>query len=595
MTIQTRLSTLIRTALLALALVAAALPASLPAQADGVTFTALSAGAFHTCALTSTGEVMCWGENTSSQLGTNASGGFSATPVAVGGLSGVAAVDGGGLFTCALTAGGAVLCWGGNSAGQLGNGSTINSSQPAPVAGLSSGVAAISAGTNHTCALTSSGGVQCWGLNNYGQLGDGSTSNRATPVAVVGLDSGVLAISAGSFHTCAVLATGGVTCWGLNQSGQLGNGSVFYQSATPVDVLDLGAAIASISAGYAHTCGVASNGAGKCWGLGYRGQLGDGSGYGGEAPLDVDATATGAFGAIDASQWEHTCGVTQAGGAFCWGANDLGQLGNGDFADSFVPAPVSGLDRGTVSVSAGSLHACALTAVGTVKCWGANGAGQLGNGTAADSNVPVDVALPAAPDTIAPSIAISAPTATTYLLNQPVAAAYSCDDGAGSGVQACVGAVANGAAVDTASTGSKTFTVNATDNAGNTASLSVAYSVGYAFSGFLQPIDNPNTVNTGRAGRTYPVKWQLLDSNGALIGSLAAVSSVTYQPTACSAFGSAPSDPLATMTTGGTSLRYDATAGQYVYNWATPQAPGCYTLFLTLDSGQVFPAYFQLR
>lgn len=595
MTTKSRFSTLVRTAVLALALLAAVLPASVPAHAEDVTFTALSAGAFHTCALTSTGEVMCWGENTSSQLGSNASGSYSATPVAVGSLAGVTAIDGGGLFTCALTAGGAVSCWGGNSAGQLGNGSTSTSSLPAPVAGLSSGVTAISAGTNHTCALTSSGGVQCWGLNNHGQLGDGSTSNRATPVAVTGLDSGVLAVSAGSFHTCAVLAAGDVKCWGLNQSGQLGNGLVFYQSPTPVDVLDLGAAMASISAGYAHTCGVTSSGAGKCWGLGYRGQLGDGSGYGGEIPVDVDATTTGAFGAIDASQWEHTCGLTQAGGAFCWGANEFGQLGNGDFVDSFVPAPVSGLGSGIVAVSAGSLHACALTAAGTVKCWGANSAGQLGNGTTTDSNVPVDVVFPANQDTTAPSIAISAPTATTYLLNQPVTAAYTCDDGAGSGVQACVGSVANGAAIDTASAGSKTFTVNATDYAGNTASQSLTYGVGYAFSGFLQPIDNPNTVNTGRAGRTYPVKWQLLDANGAPIGSLAAVSSITYQPTACSAFGSAPSDPLATAATGGTSLRYDATANQYVYNWATPQAPGCYTLFLALDSGQVFPAFFQLR
>ena len=349
-------------------------PVPIPAPNAAAAISANGNG--HTCALTTSGAVKCWGNNWIN--------GRHLTPVDVVGLdSGVAAVSAGGYHTCALTTSGAVKCWGINWYGQLGINSTTTTAHltPVDVVGLDSGVAAISAGGYHTCALTTSGAVKCWGANWYGQLGDGTTTDCYTPVDVVGLDSGVAAISAGGGYTCALTTSGAVKCWGW------GAGSL-----TPADKVGLDGGVAAISAGAVHTCALTTSGAVKCWGANYSGELGDGTTTGRYTPVDV-VGLDGGVAAISAGGG-HTCALTTSGAVKCWGGNSVGQLGDGTTTGRYTPVDVVGLDSGVAAISAGGgdgFHTCALTTSGTVKCWGINQYGQLGDGTTTKRYTPVDV------------------------------------------------------------------------------------------------------------------------------------------------------------------------------------------------------------
>ncbi|GIV88960.1 MAG: chromosome condensation regulator RCC1 [Chloroflexus sp.] len=361
-------------------------PVAVSGLPSGVT--AIAAGDYHTCALTGSGGVMCWGNNSDGQLGDGTTT-DSSTPVAVSGLpSGVTAIAAGRLHTCARTSSGGVWCWGANGAGQLGDGSFTSRSTPVAVSGLPSGVTAIAAGWGHTCALTSSGGVWCWGGNYSGQLGDGTTTARSTPVAVSGLPSGVTAIAAGVVHTCARTSSGGVWCWGYNSSGQLGDGTTTARS-TPVAVSGLGSGVTAIAAGNYHTCALTSSGGMRCWGRNNDGQLGDGSYTARSTPVAVSGLGSGVT-AIAAGNY-HTCALTGSGGVRCWGANSDGQLGDGLYTDSSTPVAVSGLGSGVTAIAAGGFHTCARTSSGGVRCWGRNDSGQLGDGTMTDRGTPVAV------------------------------------------------------------------------------------------------------------------------------------------------------------------------------------------------------------
>ena len=327
--------------------------------------------------------------------------------------------------TCAVTSGGGVKCWGGNTFGQLGNGSTANSSTPVDVAGLTSEVRTIAAGGSHTCALTNGGGVKCWGANYKGQLGNGSTANSRSPVDVTGLTSGVSAIAAGLYHTCAVTSGGGAKCWGLGNVGQLGSGST--GSRTPVDVAGLTSGVSAIAAGGRHTCAVTSGGGAKCWGANGSGQLGNGATGGiSSSPVDV-AGLTSGVRAITAGESDDTCAVTSGGGAKCWGANGYGVLGNGSKTGGFssTPVDVAGLTSGVSAIAAGWFHTCALMNTGDAKCWGLNNGGQLGNGSkTTHSLTPVDVLLSLS---AAPKLTLGGASPQRLLAKKGITVTASCD------------------------------------------------------------------------------------------------------------------------------------------------------------------------
>jgi len=366
--------------------VASPTPVDVAGLTSGVA--AIAAGGFHTCALTTAGGVKCWGANGEGQLG-NGSATTSLTAVNVSGLaSGVAAITTGGYHTCVLTTAGGVKCWGGNGNGQLGNNSTAANPTPVDVAGLTSGAAAVAAGDFHTCAMTTAGGMKCWGDNGNGQLGNNSIATSLIPVDVMGLAAGVAAIAPGGFHTCALTASGGVKCWGANSNGQIGNGST-TDSHTSVDVAGLSSGVAAVATGGFHTCALTAAGGAKCWGADGEGQLGNGTATDSLTPVDVTGLASGL--AAIATGGYHSCALTSAGGIKCWGADGNGQLGNGLTTANPTPVDVTGLTSGVAAIAAGAYHTCALTAAGGVKCWGSNGDGQLGNGSTTDSSTPVDV------------------------------------------------------------------------------------------------------------------------------------------------------------------------------------------------------------
>jgi alpha-tubulin suppressor-like RCC1 family protein len=352
---------------------------------------AVVAGASHTCALTGSGGVKCWGSNNNGQLGDGTTVGRT-TPVDVNGLtSGVLAIAAGAGHTCALTSAGGVKCWGSNLSGQLGDGTTTQNGTPVDVNGLVSGVAAIAAGYHHTCALTDAGIVKCWGGNSSGQLGDGTTTQHSTPADVGGLPL-VIRLAAGNIHTCAVTASGGVKCWGWNMFGQLGDGTTTQRTA-PVDVVGLTSGIAEISTGDIHTCVLTDSGAVKCWGDNTSGQLGDGTTTRRTAPVEVSELTSGITGIAASTLSYHTCAVTAIGGAKCWGSNRSGQLGDGTTTNRTSPVDVSGLTRDAITITSGREHTCAVmnSSQRVIKCWGGNGGGQLGDGTTVGHGTPTNL------------------------------------------------------------------------------------------------------------------------------------------------------------------------------------------------------------
>ena len=358
----------------------------------------LAARSYHTCARTSAGEVYCWGYNAFGQLGIGTTGREKGTPQKVKGLPVAKELAAGSYHTCARTSAGEVYCWGNNDYGQLGINSTSWAlASPQQVQGLTGAVELV-AGSEHTCALTSTGEVYCWGNNDYGQLGIGTTGGEyGTPQVVIDNPLvGTVELAAGNAHTCALTSGGAVYCWGRNDSGQLGIGSTGEKYGTPQQVQGLPVAV-ELAAGRYHTCARTSAGV-YCWGLNTNGQLGIGSTSGAFTPQQVKGVGGNGFlsGVVElAAGWQHTCArtSTDAGGeVYCWGSNDYGRLGRGSTGgSSSTPQKVKNPDgtgtgflSGVVELAAGYQHTCARTSTeagGEVYCWGSNAYGKLGIGS----------------------------------------------------------------------------------------------------------------------------------------------------------------------------------------------------------------------
>jgi alpha-tubulin suppressor-like RCC1 family protein len=394
-------------------------PSPVEVQGLGAAISAIGLGGQHSCAITNAGGLKCWGLSNYGQLGSTTAADFRPLPGDVAGLgTTVTSVVGGDQQTCALTAAGGVKCWG--------NGSTT----PSDVSGLTSGVTMIAAGRLHTCALVG-GGVKCWGTNTSGQLGNGTLVNSGTPVNVSGLSSGVAAISSGGRHTCALNTGGGVKCWGENEFGQVGDGSTTDRN-TPADVSSLSSGIAAVATGGDHTCAVTTGGGVKCWGNNQVGQGGGSSadscevaqgGVGGgtvfypcnQTPADVSDLASGVASLVAGR--EHTCALMTSGGVKCLGSNAFGELGRGSTTNSSSAGDVLGLTSGVASIAAGERHTCALLSSGSVKCWGWNFYGQLGDGTAGIALTPVVVRVAGTPNT--PGFSGDGGQAQNALVNKP--------------------------------------------------------------------------------------------------------------------------------------------------------------------------------
>ncbi len=297
-----------------------------------------------------------------------------------------AQVSAGDLHTCGVTTGGQLYCWGWNGAGQLGNGTTENRALPTLVAG---GLLfrQVSVGTYHTCALTTGNRAYCWGYNSYWALGDGTrVETRLTPVPVAG-GRAFRQISAGVTHTCALTTptTNKIYCWG---TGILGNGAQYSAASTP-QLVSGDRTYRQVDVGWRHTCAVSTTSKVLCWGYNDYGQLGNGAASSFIAVKPVAVASTRQYLQVSAGE-SHTCAVSTTDKAYCWGYGRNGQIGDGKTYLRFTPRAVAGgLSFGRVS--AGRVHSCAETTDSRAYCWGSNGLGMLGDGTHNDHLTPTAV------------------------------------------------------------------------------------------------------------------------------------------------------------------------------------------------------------
>jgi alpha-tubulin suppressor-like RCC1 family protein len=329
----------------------------------------IAAGSSHVCARTRTGSVLCWG---------NPTGGSPAqsTPIAVAGLDDAVAISVGNAFACAVRRNGATVCWGQNNVGQLGDGTTVNRSTLLPVNGLTDAVE-VASKFDHSCALRANGEVVCWGRGDFGQTGVAAmTLIQPLAAPVRGLDP-IVDVESGWTHACARRASGRVRCWGDNEFGQLGDGTMGPARPSAVDVPGVTDAV-SLALGASHSCARRATGDVVCWGANSVGQLGTGAVT--ATPMLRPTAVSMLSGVVEIrARFNNTCARLSDGSVRCWGANVAGQIGDGTQAARALPVRVLGITD-AVELSFGVQFACARRSSGQVMCWGRNSSGAIGNG-----------------------------------------------------------------------------------------------------------------------------------------------------------------------------------------------------------------------
>lgn len=355
---------------------AGSLSASAVVTVEPLAFTQLEAGAGYSCGVTSGRRVFCWGNNGVGQIGNGPEGARFPTrlPTPVTGDAMYRLLSVGSAHNCAITDAGRTECWGENYQGQVGRAPRFNYYRE-PV-GVSTPVefVYVSAGRWHTCALDALADAHCWGMNHKGQLGLPRDRFESLPAMVQG-GLKFTVVTARGDHTCGLAADGRAYCWGSNTRGEIGDGSVSTSVYAPTAVAgDL--SFRGLSAGAGYTCGVADDGTGWCWGMNGVGQLGDGSPtLERRTPMAVAGGLT--FAALYAGLGTMTCGLTGGGIAYCWGRNPNGGLGDGITEESAVPIPVAGALRFR-ALTVGADHVCGIALTGLAYCWGSEYSTALG-------------------------------------------------------------------------------------------------------------------------------------------------------------------------------------------------------------------------
>ncbi len=346
---------------------------------DPIAYKKIGIGFGHTCALDRAGRAYCWGVNWHGELGTGVRRRLTRylAPVAVIGNHKFTELAVGGLHTCAVSDTGGTFCWGDNLQGQLGNGTSGSSeflARPTPISDDPE-FGELAAGNGFSCGLTHQGQAHCWGANDSGQLGIGSSSgmqdNRSQPVPVQA-EVVFSEVAAGGWHACGLTDAGVAYCWGGNNSGQVGRDH--SRSEPSPGKVPTSIVFASLAAGGYHTCGLTADGTAYCWGDNMSGQLGDGTENNSHEPVQV----SGGLKFTDLSLGSsHTCGISLSGDGYCWGSNWRGELGTGDLARKITPVPISGEVAFSITRAGSGSHTCALTPEGAAYCWGM---GNLGSG-----------------------------------------------------------------------------------------------------------------------------------------------------------------------------------------------------------------------